>query len=435
MGSRARTSGRRLLRVLRDPLDVLRLALLVGAAVTLVLGPREQAVRLVLTFGVVLVPRALHVPRPFDLAFLLGMFFQAWGNVFGAFNGIHGYDKVVHFVLPAALSPLLYLMLVRFSLAPDFAERQRMHQRAGTMLLTAAFGLAFGGGLYELYEWFANHVLGGHLYTSYGDTIGDLGDDLLGALLGGLLVSVWVARHWPTTHAGAPALRRGRAAGSARIRRLRALLRERARPPLSLPPVLVTDWTPLVRDLADVARLSLLGGTLLAAAAGDWEHSARFAVSFVVAVAVRRIDPPRLFDLAFMAAMTFQAWGHALGGSATPGYRTITHAVVSLTLAPMLYLLVVRLRVLPELEDETRLHQRAAIAIVGFALGFCAGVLFELYLYLVDHAFGTQLGPPYSALIGRLAVDAGGALGGAALLVAWDSFGWGSRRRLAAIAA
>lgn len=430
MGSHASAEQHRTLRVLTDPLDLMRLALLVGGIAALVAGPREQGVRLVLTFGIVLVPRALHVPRPFDLAFLLGMYFQAWGNLFGAFDHVYGYDKVVHFVLPTSLSALLYLMLVRYGLAPGFADQRGLHQRAGTLIVTAAFGLAFGGGLYELYEWFANTVLGANLYTTYGDTIGDLVDDTLGALVGGLLVSVWVARNWTTTRPGAPEPREGRTLTSPRIRRLRTLLRKRGRPPLSLPPMLITEWTWLVRDVADVARLALVGGALLAAATGDWEHSARFALSFLLSVGVRLIDPPRLFDLAFMAAMSFQAWGHALGGSATPGYRTIAHAAVSLTLAPMIYLLAVRLRVLPELEDETRLHQRAAIAVTGFAMGFCAGIFFELYLYAVDHVFGTDLGPPYGALVGRLAVDAAGALGGAALLVAWDSFGWGTRRRL-----
>lgn len=56
--------------------------------------------------------------------------------------------------------------------------------------------LCFGftaGGLYEIYEWFDVNVLHGAKHVSYGDTIGDLTDDALGALGGGLLLVVWDA--------------------------------------------------------------------------------------------------------------------------------------------------------------------------------------------------------------------------------------------------
>ena len=179
--------------LLRDQLDLMRLALLVGALITAALGPREQSFRLLLTFGLVLIPRALDVPRPFDFAFIAAMWFQAWGNVFGAFDRVYGYDKVVHFVLPCASSAVMYLMLVRLSVVPDLAAEARLHHPAGILLLTWALGLTLGGGLYELYEWFADHQRGAHLHVSYGDSIGDLTDDALGALSGGALILMWDA--------------------------------------------------------------------------------------------------------------------------------------------------------------------------------------------------------------------------------------------------
>jgi hypothetical protein len=54
------------------------------------------------------------------------------------------------------------------------------------------------GAVYEMYEYFADHVLGAHLHVDYGDTIADLLDDGLGALLGGALLVVWDVYGWGT---------------------------------------------------------------------------------------------------------------------------------------------------------------------------------------------------------------------------------------------
>jgi hypothetical protein len=86
-------------RVIRDPLDVLRLAPLIGALVTIVLGETAHTVELLGTFLIVLAPRVLNVQRPFDLMFQLGMNLAIWGNVFSLFESIYGYDKIVHFLL------------------------------------------------------------------------------------------------------------------------------------------------------------------------------------------------------------------------------------------------------------------------------------------------------------------------------------------------
>lgn len=183
---------------LRDPIDLLRLSFLVGAVITLISGPQEQSLRLLLTFLLVLIPRLVNAPRPFDLAFNVGMAFQAWGNVFGAFDSVTGYDKLVHFVLPCATSMLMYLVLVRARLVPDLANESAIHTKAAMILVTFALGVTVGVA-YEVYEYLADHLLGAGLYVSYGDTIGDLVDDALGAAVGGLLVMAWDAHGWATT--------------------------------------------------------------------------------------------------------------------------------------------------------------------------------------------------------------------------------------------
>jgi hypothetical protein len=182
---------------LRDPADVLRWALLVGAIVAAAVGDIGHALRLALTLLLTLVPRGMAVPRPFDFAFCLAMSFQAWGNVLAAFDTLHGYDKLVHFVLPMAVAPLLYLILIRLHVVPDLAAETGLHQRLGIVVLALCFGFT-AGGLYEIYEWFDVNVLNGAKHVSYGDTIGDLTDDALGALCGGLLLVMWDAYGWGT---------------------------------------------------------------------------------------------------------------------------------------------------------------------------------------------------------------------------------------------
>ena len=423
-------------------LDAGRAALLAGAPLTLALGPREQSFRLALTFLLVLLPRALAVPRPFDLAFLVAMSFQAWGNVFGAFDGIYGYDKVVHFILPAASSALLFLLAVRLRAMPDLATVRGLHADAGIVLSTLAFGLTLGGGLYELYEWFANRFLGAHLYVSYGDSIGDLLFDTLGSLLGGALIVVWNHRGWSSRRPGAPspAVRPRSDRQDDPLARMSDRLVARVRrtgddphgerPLPRGPRWLVGDWSALVRDPVDLLRASLAAGVLVAAAERDTEHAVRFAITLAAAVAVRRLAVPRLFDLVFVAAMAVQAWGSELSASASlAGYGAAVHVIVSVSAACVLYLALVRLRVVPDLSERHDLHQRAAIALLATSLGFSAGIGYELYVFAADHVLGADFRVGYDDLIGRLALDVLGAAVGAGLMVVWAGHGWGTRRR------
>jgi hypothetical protein len=50
----------------------------------------------------------------------------------------------------------------------------------------------------------------------------------------------------------------------------------------------------------------------------------------------------------------------------------------------------------------------------------------------MDHAFGAHLEIGYGDTIGDLVDDAAGALAGGLLIVVWDTYGWGTRRRVPA---
>jgi hypothetical protein len=185
-------------RLVRDPIDVLRLGYLVAAVGEWISGDFGAGVRFLLTFLVVLAPRLLDMPRPFDFAFVTAMAFQAWGNALHLFDELHGYDTVVHFVLPCATAPLLYILLARLELVPDLSEHRRAHHRLGLIIVSLAFGLSVGA-VYEMWEWVDNHALSGTHAVGYDDTIKDLADDALGSLAGGALLLLWSTRGWRTS--------------------------------------------------------------------------------------------------------------------------------------------------------------------------------------------------------------------------------------------
>jgi uncharacterized membrane protein YjdF len=181
----------------RDVLDVVRLTFLAGAIVTLALGDAAAALRLFLTFLATVAVARLMLPRLFDAAFLLGMALQAWGNTAHLFTTFDDYDVIVHFALPLACAPALYIMLARWDVVPDLAGAER-HHLLGVWVITFALGLSLGA-LYEIYEWLSNHLVGSHLVVGYTDTIGDLADDALASAIGGVLLVVWATRGWGTT--------------------------------------------------------------------------------------------------------------------------------------------------------------------------------------------------------------------------------------------
>jgi hypothetical protein len=183
---------------LRDPLDLLRATFLLGAVIILLAGDFNNALRLGLTFALVLGARRLNLPRIFDLAFLLGMALQAWGNTLSLFEDVSGYDKAVHFALPLAVAPVLYILLIRLDAAPDLADASRRHHYLGIAIISISLGFCVGA-LYELYEWFAVHAFSANLEIGYEDTIADLGDDLIGSTAGALLLVGWAKVGWGTS--------------------------------------------------------------------------------------------------------------------------------------------------------------------------------------------------------------------------------------------
>ena len=425
-------------RWIRDVTDLLRLAFLVGVPVTLVFGPRPEALRLFLTLVACLIPRALQVPRAFDLAFTAAMSLQAWGNVSNAFNIWLPYHDVVHCLLTMATAALFYIMLVRLRLVADLAEERGIHERLGMAVLVFAMG-SYIGAVYEEYEWFAINVMHANLTEYYEHDIHDLLFNALGSLLAGGLVILWARRGWTTRRADEDDPLGGILRGfERRLANVKPADVEPEQAPRysPFPRWLGGDWTSWVRDPLDLIRLSFLVGAIVSAATADWELAARFALTFAAAVLARLADLPRFFDLVWLLVLGFEAWGdfaHALRD--VQGYLDWTYFAFAAASAPVIYLALVRLNVFPAFERERGVHRRVAVVLAATCLGYSVGIYYDVYIWFANRVLGAEFPTSWDGLTRNLALQWGGAIAGALVLLLWDTRGWANRRRLPARAA
>ncbi len=180
---------------LRDPIDLLRWTLVAGAIGFAAAGDRDGALLLGGAAGAAWAVRPLLLPRPYDLALVLALALQAWGEALGLYDSIAWFDNVVHFSLPFFFGPTLYIVLARLDLVPDPKDETHLRHYVGMAIVTFAFGVALGA-LWELWEYFSDQTLGSSLQIDNTDTIGDLAADSLGALCGALLLVCWARWGW-----------------------------------------------------------------------------------------------------------------------------------------------------------------------------------------------------------------------------------------------
>lgn len=195
--------------------------------------------------------------------------------------------------------------------------------------------------------------------------------------------------------------------------------------------LLLGDWTPLVRDGIDVLRVLLVLATGAAFVAGDAGGGLALGFAACFALLARVVNLPRPYDLGFVLVLTLHAAGEALGWyDSLEWFDRVVHVVLPCLVAPVLYIGLARLDVLPDPRDDTHARHYTGMAIVSFCLGMTVGGLWEIVEFASDGALDTALSEGNPDTIGDLVADAVGSLLGACLLVAWAVWGWGSVRRV-----
>jgi hypothetical protein len=194
------------------------------------------------------------------------------------------------------------------------------------------------------------------------------------------------------------------------------------------------DWTPLVRDGIDVLRLGLVLATCAALVAGDMGAALALGFAAAFALLARVVNLPRPYDLGFVVVLTLHAVGEALGWyDSLWWFDRVVHVVLPCLVAPVLYIGLARLDVLPDPRDETTSRHYLGMAIVTFCLGMAVGGLWEIVEFTSDGTLDTALSEGNSDTVGDLVADAVGSLLGANLLIAWSVWGWGSVRRVTGV--
>jgi uncharacterized membrane protein YjdF len=197
--------------------------------------------------------------------------------------------------------------------------------------------------------------------------------------------------------------------------------------------LLLGDWTPAVRDGIDVLRVFPLVGALVLGLLGDVSGLGVLIACGVAAVLVRFVSLPRVYDLSFVLAMNLQGWAQASGAyDAISWFDSFAHGMIPLLSAPVLYIVLARLEVVPQPKDRTTRRHYVGIFVVTLALGMALGAAWEMVEWTSDHVAGTHLQKGNSDTVGDLLADTVGAAGGGALLVVWAREGWGTTRRLPA---
>jgi hypothetical protein len=194
--------------------------------------------------------------------------------------------------------------------------------------------------------------------------------------------------------------------------------------------LLLGDWSRPVRDPIDLLRLSYVIGIPIVWIARD-DYPLNLTISAIAVIAVRFMLLPRLYDLAFCLGFGLTGWGDALGLYDKIGfYDLVVHSLASFFFAPVLYILLARADVLPDLKQVTTAHHYIGVFVVTLALGLAVGAVWEMTEYTSDHYLGTKLAKSERDTATDLMVDGLGSLCGGALLVVWAKYGWGSVRRI-----
>ena len=177
-------------------------------------------------------------------------------------------------------------------------------------------------------------------------------------------------------------------------------------------------------------RYALAIATIVMLAVGHagWKNLAIFAAA---ALLVRPLLLPRVFDAMFVLAMAILGIGEALRlYDRIAHFDVAVHFLVPALGAPVVYVALARLEVVPDPVDETSARHYAGMFLATLAFGLALGGLWELFEWTSDSTLGSELQISLANTMHDLLADTTGSLVGATLLVLWAVRGWASVRRI-----
>jgi len=174
------------------PGDVVRAA--AAASVVVAVGLDGVATALfLLVLGGTMVPRALGLTAPLDVAYSATLLASAWAAQLEWYRAVPWLDLPVHAACTGLVAAVAYVALVRAGMVADPGTLRPGRARAGVLVVSAGLGAVLAI-LWELGEWAGHTYLDDRIGVGYGDTVTDLAAGLLGAVVTGLLVPVSLRR-------------------------------------------------------------------------------------------------------------------------------------------------------------------------------------------------------------------------------------------------
>jgi uncharacterized membrane protein YjdF len=192
--------------------------------------------------------------------------------------------------------------------------------------------------------------------------------------------------------------------------------------------LILGDWSRVVRDPLDVCRLLFLTATIVWAATG---HPVTPLIGACVVLGLARAaNLPRFYDAGLIVAMVLLGWGEVLGVyDSWRYYDNVVHTTVPLLLTGLLCVLLMRLDVLPELQDLTQLHQRIGFFLTALFFGMAIGAGWEIVEWTLDSTTGSNLVISTTDTATDLIWDTIGAAASALILVLWSLGNHSLKRR------
>ncbi len=175
-------------RFVRDPLDVCRILFIVATVVWGLLG--HSVTGLIAASFIILLARAVSLPRFYDASVIVVMVLLSWGSAIGLYGSWGLYDNVVHFIVPLLTTGMIYILLVRLGVVPELRALKTLPQKFGFFLTVLALGMAIGAG-WEVIEWLLDQVTDVGRVGSADDTATDLISDTLGSALSAFILVLW----------------------------------------------------------------------------------------------------------------------------------------------------------------------------------------------------------------------------------------------------
>src|SRR5215210_4127483 len=192
--------------------------------------------------------------------------------------------------------------------------------------------------------------------------------------------------------------------------------------------IVLGDWSRFVRDPLDVLRLLFIGATIVWGLMGN--PVTGLVGACVVLLFARWASLPRFYDFSLLVVMTLVSWGEVLGiYDSWRYYDNVVHTSVPMLLTGVVYVLFLRLGVLPELRDLERLAQRIGFFMTVLMLGMAIGAAWEIVEWTLDSTIGSNLATSVTDTATDLIFDTIGSAASATILVLWSLGGHSLRRR------